>query len=76
MYFLLCGADIHLHNGIHRTGLLTEAAVNAFGHVDVIARCPPAAVTAGLSLNCDCLKDEVDPHISQENHLKKVSIGF
>lgn len=45
----------HLYDSIHRTRLLTEAAVDAFGHVDVIASRPPAAVSASLCFNADGL---------------------
>lgn len=41
----------HLYNGINRTRLLTETAVDAFGHVDVIASRPPAAISTGLSFD-------------------------
>lgn len=46
----------YLNNGINRTGFLAEAAVDAFGHVDVIARGPPAAIGSSLSLNSDSLR--------------------
>src|SRR5258705_13934270 len=42
-----------LDDGIDRTGLLTEAAIDAFGHVDVVARGAPAAVGARLGLDRD-----------------------
>lgn len=45
----------HLHDGVDRTRLLTEAAVDAFGHVDVVASRPPAAVGASLRLDGDGL---------------------
>lgn len=45
----------HLHDGIHRAGLLAEATVDALGHVDVVARGAAAAVRPGLGLNGDGL---------------------
>ena len=42
-----------LDDGIHRTGLLAEAAVDALRHVDVVARGAPAAVLARLGLDGD-----------------------
>ena len=60
MAAVLCCVKSHLHNGVHRAGLLTEATVDTFGHVYVISRCPPAAVSTGLSLNRDCLGEEED----------------
>lgn len=46
----------YLNNGINRTGFLAEAAVDAFGHVDVIACGPPAAIGSSLSFNSDSLR--------------------
>src|SRR3546814_2152636 len=43
-------------DGIHRAGLLAEAAVDALRHVDVVARGAPAAVAARLSLDDDALR--------------------
>ena len=45
----------HLDDGIHGAGLLAEAAVDALGHVDVIARGPAAAVGPRLGLDGDGL---------------------
>lgn len=45
----------HLDNGVHRAGLLAEAAVDALGHVDVVAGGPAAAVGPRLSLDGDGL---------------------
>lgn len=50
----------HLHNGVHRTRLLAEAAVDAFGHVDVVTGRPPAAVGTSLRLNGDGLRGGVE----------------
>src|ERR1051326_3080440 len=45
-----------LDDGIDRAGLLTEAAVDAFDHVDVVARGPPRSVIAArASLDGDRL---------------------
>lgn len=49
----------HLYDGIYRTRLLTEAAVDAFGHVDVVAGRPPAAVSASLCFDGDGLYTHV-----------------
>src|SRR5580658_2941812 len=38
---------------VDRAGLLAEPAIDAFGHVDVVARRAPAAVLAGLGLDGD-----------------------
>lgn len=46
----------HLHNGVNWTRLLAEAAVDAFGHVDVVTSCPPAAVGSSLCLDGDGLQ--------------------
>src|SRR5215831_2491396 len=45
-----------LDDGIDRAGLLAQAAVDALGHVDVVARGAPAAVIARLGLNGDRLR--------------------
>lgn len=45
-----------LHNGIYRAALLAETAVDALCHVNVVARCPPAAIHALLGLDCDSLR--------------------
>src|SRR5215471_17808599 len=45
-----------LDDGIDRAGLLAEAAVDALGHVDVVARGAPAAVVARLSLDGNGLR--------------------
>src|SRR5690606_5791807 len=42
-----------LDDGIHRTGFLAQAAVDALRHVDVVARGAPAAVAARLGLDGD-----------------------
>lgn len=47
----------HLHNGIHRAGLLAETTVDTLGHVDVIACRPAAAIGSWLSLNGDGLRE-------------------
>src|SRR5690606_28906956 len=44
-----------LHNGIHRAGFLAEAAVDALGHVDVVARGAARTVLARLGLDGDGL---------------------
>lgn len=45
-----------LDNGVHGTRLLAEAAVDALGHVNIVARRPPGAVGALLSLDRDGLR--------------------
>src|SRR3546814_2838539 len=42
-----------LDDGIDRARFLTEAAIDALGHVDVVARRAAAAVLARLGLDCD-----------------------
>src|SRR3954462_12665338 len=42
-----------LDDRIDRAGLLAEAAIDALGHVDVVARGAPAAVVARLRLDGD-----------------------
>ena len=49
---LMCS---YLHNGIHRTRLLTEATVDTLCHVNVIASCASTAVSTRLSFNGDSL---------------------
>lgn len=44
-----------LHNGIHWTRLLTEATINAFGHVDVVSGSASASISSCFSLNGDGL---------------------
>merc|ERR1719184_720727 len=44
-----------LHDGVDRASLLTESAVDALCHVDVVAGCPAGAVRALLSLDGDGL---------------------
>lgn len=51
----------HLHDGVHRTRLLAEAAVDALGHVDVVASRPPAAVASSLCFNGDGLETGREP---------------
>src|ERR671913_1407018 len=43
-------------DGVHRARLLAVAAVDALGHVDVVARGPAAAVGPGLALDHDALR--------------------
>lgn len=45
-----------LHNGIYRAALLAETAVNAFRHVDVVARGSPGAVGTFLGFDSDGLR--------------------
>lgn len=49
----------HLYDGVHGTRLLAEATVDAFGHVDVVASRPPAAVGTSLRLNGDGLERDM-----------------
>jgi len=46
----------HLNNSIDRACLLTEAAVDALCHVDIVARGSPAAICTRLRLNRDSLQ--------------------
>uniref|UniRef100_A0A7C9D5E5 Uncharacterized protein n=1 Tax=Opuntia streptacantha TaxID=393608 RepID=A0A7C9D5E5_OPUST len=43
------------NNGINRTCFLTESAIDAFFHVDIISGCSTAAIFSFLSLNSYCL---------------------
>ena len=45
-----------LHNGIDRAALLTQTAVNALGHINVVTSCPSAAVHTLLGFNGDGLR--------------------
>jgi hypothetical protein len=45
-----------LDNGVNGAALLAKTAVDALGHVDVVACGPPAAVHTLLGLNCDSLR--------------------
>ena len=45
-----------LDDGIHGAGFLTEAAIDAFRHVDIVARRAAAAVIARLGLDGDGLR--------------------
>ena len=51
-----------LHDGIDRAGLLTEAAVDALGHVDVVSCCSPGTIASLLSFNSNCLKGNFKTH--------------
>lgn len=42
-----------LDDGVNWTGLLAVSAVDALGHVDVVASGPSGAVGTRLALNCD-----------------------
>jgi hypothetical protein len=44
-----------LDNCIDGAALLAKTAVDALGHVDIVARGPPAAIHTLLGLNCDSL---------------------
>lgn len=48
--------SLTLHNGIDWAALLAQTAVNAFGHVDIITRRPPAAIHTLLGLDSDSLR--------------------
>lgn len=54
LHVRLC--HLTLDNGVNRARLLAETAVDALCHVNVVARCPPAAVHALLGLDCDGLR--------------------
>lgn len=49
----------NLYNSVHRTCLLTEAAVDAFGHVNIITGCPPAAVSTRLCFYGNSLDGDI-----------------
>ena len=52
------GAELEvgpLHDGVHGTCLLAEAAVDALGHVDVVSGGPPGSVRPLLRLDSDGL---------------------
>lgn len=52
-----CNACVHLYDSIHRTGLLAESTVDAFGHVNVITCCSSAAICTGLCFYSDGLQE-------------------
>ena len=64
----------HLDDGVHGAGLLTEAAVDALGHVDVVAGGSPAAVGAWLSLNGDGLVTQTAGQGSTQQHQYKAHL--
>jgi hypothetical protein len=45
--------DARLDDGVHRAGLLAEAAVDAFEQVDVVARGAPRAIGAHIRVDGD-----------------------
>lgn len=45
-----------LYNSVHRAALLAKTAVDALGHIDVVARGPPATIHTLLGLNCNGLR--------------------
>lgn len=49
----------NLYNSVHRTCLLTESAVDAFGHVNVITGCPPATVSTRLCFYGNSLDEDI-----------------
>jgi len=44
-----------LNNSVDGTSLLTETAVNALGHVNIVTRSAARSILAGLSLNSNSL---------------------
>jgi hypothetical protein len=44
-----------LYNRVNWAALLAETAVDALGHIDIVASGPPAAVHTLLGLDCDGL---------------------
>jgi hypothetical protein len=44
-----------LYNRVDGAALLAQTTVNALGHVNIVARSPPAAIHALLGLDCDGL---------------------
>jgi hypothetical protein len=48
-------AILTLDNGINRAALLTQSAVDALGHINVVSGCPPATVLTLFGFNCDGL---------------------
>jgi hypothetical protein len=57
-----------LHDSVHGARLLAEAAVDAFRHVNVVARRASAAVLALLRLNCNGLRGA---HLPRRNRVKR-----
>lgn len=57
----------NLYNSIHRTCFLTEATVDAFGHVNVITGCPPAAISTCLCFYGDSLDKNIMGCQTKEN---------
>jgi len=56
MHFVISMLEIGaFDNRIHRAGFLTEAAIDAFCHIDIVARGAAAAVIARFSIDCDRL---------------------
>src|SRR5210317_142266 len=45
--------DTRLDDGINRTGFLTEATINTFKQIDVVARCATRTVVTDTGLDCD-----------------------
>lgn len=65
----------HLYNSIHGTRLLTEATVDAFGHVNVITGRPPAAVSACLCFYGDSL-DKDSEGCRMERNVSRCRAGL
>lgn len=59
-----------LHDGIHWTRLLTEPAIDALGHVDVVACGSSAAVGTCLCLNGDSLRGKMKEGMKHTSYLK------
>ena len=45
--------SLTLNNCVHRATFLTEAAVNALCHVNIVSRRPPTPILSLLGLNCN-----------------------
>ena len=45
----------YLDNGIYWTRFLTETAIDAFGHVNIVASGSSASIGSLLGFNSDCL---------------------
>src|SRR3546814_18378991 len=52
----VCSSDLPQDDGVDRAGFLAQPAIDAFHHVDIVARRPAAAVGAWLGFDGDRLR--------------------
>ena len=52
--------DTHLHNGVHRAGLLAKATIDALCHVNVVSSGSSAPIRPHLGFNCDSLPEKFE----------------